>query len=251
MEVTMKKWLVGGGLLAVAGWVVAQGASSGAAVLGSFSKALNGAEGLSVTYTLTKLGGSPENYTVNLGKPNLARFESPNQIIVADGKTITFFDKKSNSYFKRQQTAAELTAILAEDPYRLWSSFFNAEAYKGAVAKGLPDKARKGTTFKVVSITAPDSADITWTLYVDPKDNLAKQAEIVVASGSEAGTRILDCKSLELTKADVFAFQPPAGSKEVDEAMLYSDRWYTDLEEAKKVAAATKRVLFVDFYADW
>ena len=74
---------------------------------------------------------------------------------------------------------------------------------------------------------------------------------VVVACGSEAGTRILDCKSLELTKAVVFAFQPPAGSKEVDEAMLYSDRWYTDLEEAKKVAAATKRVLFVDFYADW
>lgn len=247
----MKKWLIGGGLLAVAGWVVAQGASSGAAVLGNFSKALNGAEGLSVTYTLTKLGGSPETYTVNLGKPDLARFESSSQIIVADGKTITFYDRKSNSYFKRAQTPAELKAILSEDAYKLWAPFFNGDAYKGVVAKGLPDKARKGTTFKVVSVTAPDSADITWTLYVDPADNIAKQAEIVTASGSEAGTRILDCKSIALTKVDVFAFKAPEGSKEVDEAALYSDRWYTDLEEAKKVAAATKRVLFVDFYADW
>lgn len=247
----MKKWLIGGALLAVAGWVLAQGASSGSAVLGSFTKALNSADGLSVTYTLTKVGGSPESYTVNLGKPNLARIESSSQVIVADGTTMTFFDKKSNSFFKRAQTPAELKAILSEDAYKVWAAFFNADAYKGAVAKGLPDKARKGTTFKVVSVGAPDSADITWTLYVDPKDSIVRQAEIVTAGGADAGTRILDCKALELKKADVFSFTAPAGSKEVSEAELYSDRWYTDLEEAKKVAASTKRVLFVDFYADW
>jgi outer membrane lipoprotein-sorting protein len=247
----LKKWLIGGALLAVAGFVLAQGAGSGSATLGSFAKALNSADGLNATYSITQLGGSPENYTVNLGKPNLVRIESSSQLIVADGTTITFLDKKANSYFKRAQTPAELKAVLSDDAFALWGAFFNADAYKGVVAKALPDKNRKGTTYKVVTVSAPDSADITWTLYINPQDSIARQAEIVVSAGKDSGTKIIDCKSLELKKADVFAFKAPAGSKEINEAELYSDRWYTDLEEAKKVATQTKRVLMVDFYADW
>lgn len=246
----MKKWLIGGAALAATCWVVAQTAS-GSAVLGNYVKTLNAADGLSVNYTVTKIGGSPETYTVNLAKPNLARLESSSQIVVADGKAMTFYDKKSNSYMKRDQTPAELKALLGDDVYRLWMAFFNPDPYKSMTVKGLPDKNRKGTMFKVVSVSAPDSSDVTWTLYINPQDNIVRQAEIVIANGADAGTRLIDCKAIELKRNDVFTFTPPAGSKEVSEAELYSDRWYTDLEEAKKVATATKRVLFVDFYADW
>lgn len=245
----MKKWLAGGLVAAVA--VVAFAQTSGSALLNSFTKALQDAEGLNVTYSVTKLGGASESFTVNLAKPNLARIDSSSQTIVADGTHITFFDKKSNQYFKRKQTDAELRALFAADEFRLWTPFFIESAFKGVNAKGMPDKARKGTTFKVVALSAPDSDAVTWTLYVDPSDNVVRQAEIVAKTGKDEGTRVIDCKSLELSRADVFAFKAPSGSKEVDESELYTDRWYTDWDEALAMAKKTNRAMFVDFYTDW
>lgn len=244
----MKKWVLAGATLAVAGFVFAQ---SGSNVLNSFSKALHGAQGLSVTYTVTRLGGSPASYTVNLSKPNRARIESASQIITADGSTITFFDRKSNSYFKRKQTDAEFRALLTSDDLSLWAPFFRDDAFKGLNVKAMPDKNRKGVNFKVVTLTPPDATDVSWTLYIHPDDNVARQAEIVVKAGKDEGTKIIDCKSLTLETGDVFAFNAPAGSKEVDEAELYSDRWYLDWDEAMGVAKKTNRVLLVDFYTDW
>lgn len=241
-----------GGMLAVAAAaLVAQGSGSG--VLNGFVKALNQADGLTATYTIQKLGGAPDTYKVSLAKPNKARVETPSQVIVADGTTIVTYDKQTNQFVKRAQTPAALRGIFASDETSLWAGFFNAEPFKGMNAKALPDKTRKGTQFKVVEITAPDNQDISLTLYLNPADSLARQAEMTIKAGSQAGTRILDTKSLELKKEDdaVFAFQAPAGSKEVSEAELNSDKWYEDLDEALKVAKATNRLVFVDFGAVW
>jgi outer membrane lipoprotein-sorting protein len=242
---------MGGVLAAAAAALVAQGSGSG--VLGGFVKALNQAEGLTATYTIQKLGGAPDTYKVSLAKPNKARIETPTQVIVADGTTIVTFDKQANQYIKRAQTPAGLRSLFTGDETNIWAGFFNAEPFKGMNAKALPDKTRKGVQFKVVEITAPDNQDIALTLYVNPADNLARQAEMTIKAGSMAGTKILDTKSLELKKeADtVFAFAPPAGSKEVTEAELNTDKWYTDLDEALRVAKATNRLVFVDFGAVW
>ncbi|HRF59641.1 MAG TPA: hypothetical protein PLH94_06970 [Fimbriimonadaceae bacterium] len=247
----MKRWIMGGVLAVAAAALVAQGSGSG--VLGGFVKALNQADGLNSTYTIQKLGGAPDTYKVSLAKPNKARIETPTQLIVADGTTIVTFDKQANQYIKRAQTPAGLRGLFTDDATSIWAGFFNPEPFKGMNAKALPDKSRKGIQFKVVEISAPDNQDITLTLYVNPADNIARQAEMTVKSGTQAGVRILDTKTLELKKeADtVFAFAPPSGAKEVTEAELNSDKWYHDLDEALRVAKATNRLVFIDFGAVW
>lgn len=243
----MKKWFIGVAVLVAAGAVVAQ---TGNALLNTFAKTLRDAEGLNVSYTVTKLGGSSEAYTVNLAKPNMARIESASQTIIADGTKVTFYDKKSNSFYSRTQTPAELRSLLSPEVYNLWSSFFVDGAFAKMNVKAQPDKNRKGTMFKVVTLTPPDSDSTSWTLYINPSDNIVRQAEIVT-KGKNEGTQILDCKSVELGKADVFAFKAPAGAKEIDEAELYADRWYTSYDEAAAIAKKTNRIMLIDFYTDW
>jgi thiol:disulfide interchange protein DsbD len=222
---------------------------TGPEVLRAFTTALNKAESLQAAYTVTMLGGASNNYDVALAKPNKARIETDTQLTIADGTTITVFDKKNKTYFKRNQTDAELKALFDNDATTLWSGFFDEKAFdKGIIAKSLPDKVRKGIKFKVVEVAFKDNASTKWTFYIDPSDSIAKQAELNL----EKGTKVLDVKSVgTVSSANVFAFSPPSDSKEVKEEDLHLDRWYTNLEEAREVARKTNRLLMVDFYADW
>ncbi|MBV6459257.1 MAG: hypothetical protein HONBIEJF_02402 [Fimbriimonadaceae bacterium] len=238
-----------GGIAAV---VLAQTSGTGASLLKAVGDKLFKAESLQSTYTVTRLGGTSQEYTVALSKPNKLRLESSDSLTVADGTTITIYDKKGKTYFKRAQSDAELKGLLASEATQLWSAFFAEKQFdNGYNAKAMPDKVRKGTKFKVLEVTAKDSADAKWTLYVDPADSLVKQAELSVA-GKESDTMVYDVKSIAAAAgADLFAFKAPEGSKEVKEEDLISDRWYYSLAEGKDVAKKTKRILLVDFYADW
>jgi hypothetical protein len=90
------------------------------------------------------------------------------------------------------------------------------------------------------------------TLYLG-QDNLARQAEILMKDGEDRVSYVLDTKSISLggVDANAFAFKAPEGSRELKAEEIDAGKWYTNLDEAKKVAAATNRMLLVDFYADW
>lgn len=238
-----------GGIAAI---VLAQTSGSGASLLKAVGEKLFKAESLQSTYTVTRIGGTSQEYTVALAKPNKVRLESSDSLTIADGTTITIYDKRGKTYFKRAQSDAELKGLLTSEATQLWSAFFNDKQFdNGYAAKALPDKVRKGTKFKVLEVSAKDSADAKWTLYVDPSDTIVKQAELAL-SGKRSETMIYDVKSVSATAgAELFAFKAPDGSKEVKEEDLISDRWYYSLAEGKEVAKKTKRILLVDFYADW
>jgi len=241
---------VGLGGIALFAW--AQTSGSGAALLKSFGAALAKAEAVQTTYSITALGGASKDVTLALAKPNKVRIESASELAVADGETITIFDKGAKTYFKRKQSDAELRSLMSTETTQLWSAFFDDKAFdNGYTAKALPDKVRKGVKFKVVEVTPKDAADVKWTLYIDPADSIAKQAEVSVGS-TDPQTKVFDVKNFEMKAgADLFAFKAPDGSKEVKEEDMISDRWYTSLAEGKEVAKKTKRILLVDFYADW
>ena len=118
----------------------------------------------------------------------------------------------------------------------------------------LRGKNRKGMTLNVVDIAIDSAASKQVVMYLSQQDNIARQAEIVVKGHGDKETLIVDTKSLSVGNAPDaknFAFNAPDGSRELTAEELNSAKWFTDLEEAKKVAARTKRLLMVDFYADW
>src|SRR5688500_9096645 len=97
------------GLTAIAFYAWAQ---SGAGQLSSYAKALNSATSLSANYTLQRVGGTKDEYNVQLAKPNMARVETSGWIVVADGKTVTTYDKAAKTYSKRPQAEGELKGLL-------------------------------------------------------------------------------------------------------------------------------------------
>jgi len=246
--------IIGLGMLAgVVAFAVAQ--VGGAGLLSNFAKSINAATSLSATYTVTAIGqGGAEGYSVDFKKPNLARIDTPTQLIVADGKMVYTLDKKENSYFKQPETDEVLLGNLASDETSVWSGFFNASAYKPISTKSLGAKNRKGQTLNAIEATYDTKGRRVITYFLDPSDNVARQAQLDMNDPSGKATSVLSTKELILGKdisADKFVFTPPAGSKEVSLEDMSSGKWYTDFKEACSIAKKSKKLVMVDFQTDW
>lgn len=240
----------GAALVAV---IFAQG--QGSQLLANFQKALTDAKSLSTNYKVMPVGGAPSEITVELAKPNLAKIDTPTELIVADGETITTYNKAEKAYYKKPQTADDLKGLFRTDDLALWSGFFTEKALAGAsTAKSLGAKNRKGMTLNTVEVAGDAKGRKMLTLYLSNQDNVVRQAEIVINDQGVKDTTIIDTKTLVLggdANKDLFAFKAPAGSKEVSWEEINSAKWVYDLEEAKQLAAKTGKKIFVDFMATW
>lgn len=222
-------------------------------VLSNYATKLNSAASLKVSYTMQKMDGAPVAYELDLAKPNLARIDTPTELIVADGASIIRYSKGEKTYFKEAQTDAALRQVLNQDEFGLWSSFFDSGAFNKVSAKSLGTLNRKGMKVNAVEAMYNDGKKKV-VYYLDADQNLARQAEISYADGKSSDVLILNTKSIELggaSNASHFAFKAPAGARELSMEELNAGKWYYDLEEAKKVASRTGKKIFVDFMATW
>lgn len=246
----MKKMMLG----AAAVGAVAVLATFDSPALEPFVKALQGSQSLQADYMVSVVGGNTSKYTIQMQKPNLLRLDSPQQTIIADGKQITFFEKSQNSYYKVDQTKEKLMEVFADDNVAIWKSFFDAKALDYvAGAKNEGTKKRAGKTLNVISVTGDQKGDFTMNLFLDQSNNLLAQAEINTRNGATTTTRVLNTTEVSTgsVRNDVFAFTPPAGSKEMSAEDMMAGKWYHSFDEALSVAKRTGKIMMVDFYAVW
>jgi len=244
--------IAGGALAAIA--LAQSGASS---LLTSFGKAINDAKTVSSSYTFQTISkGGAEQYAITLKKPNLFRIDTPTQTIVADGKEVTTYDKSDKTYYKQPETSGELKTLFAPEELHVFAGFFDANAYKAVRSKDLGNKMVKGGTMSAVEAAydAQDRKVITYLL--NPDDKVARKAQIEIdrKDPERKLAMVLDTKSLALNGSvpdSTFTFEPPADSRELTLAEINAGRWYYDLDEAKKVAQASGKMIFVDFFATW
>jgi outer membrane lipoprotein-sorting protein len=246
----MRKILAIASLAAVALIVWAQG--SGTAVLNGFAKALSGAESLSADYTVMRNLGAKEAYKIEFAKPNKLKIDKPNELIVADGTTITTYDKVAKTYFKRPQTQDELVSLLKGDEINIWTAFFDANVYAKTPSKNLGKANRKGMVLNVIESSGNEGKKKV-TFYIDSDKSLARQVAIVNKNMDGQESIVVDTTSVVLGSVDAnaFAFTAPAGSRELSMDELNSSKWYSDLDEALLVARRTKRLVMVDFFTEW
>ncbi len=245
----MRKISIAAGLAVIA-LAVAQ--SSGSSLLDNFNKALNGAKTLSATYKVTPIGGVARDVKVDLAKPNMARIDTPTELVVADGKTITTYDKAEKTYFKKPQTESELMGLFASIDTDLWKGFFDDSAMKNLPAKDAGTKKRKGVNYNVVEVNYNQHKSCT--LYLDPSNGVARQAEVTLTQGSDKLMTSIVTDNLTLggdSNSDMFAFKAPEGSREMSLAEMSAGKWYENLAEAEKVAKASGKLVMIDFYTDW
>lgn len=247
----MKKALIAGiGVFSAALVAVAASFSSS---LDGFVAKLSKADGLQASYTVTVVGGDASKVDIALAKPNKARIETANQLVVADGEKITTYDKKENSYFTAPQTGQDFRALFADQATSTWLPFFDEKAFAKLVTKDAGTKTRRGMTLNVVNAAYPDTADMSSVFYVDQADGLAKQAEFTSKTSAGTVTTVMNVGSVKLaaSPADLFAFSAPAGAKEMKMEDMSLGKWLTDIDQAFKIATKAKKLMVVDFGAVW
>lgn len=240
----MKNRLFGIGFLTFA--IAASQAQT--APIDKFVELVNKAEGLRSSFTVTSLNGVAQNYSIVLSKPNMARIDTPEKLIVASGKTITVLYKSQNKYFEKPQTAAELANALSDDAVRPFQAFYDAAALKSLSPTKLADTTRKGAKVTATKLLLDAKAVKSLTLFLDKSTSMIKQGQI----DAKSATSVIDFSAFEIAaQKDTFAFNPPKNSEKVDEADLVAMKWYTSLDEALAIAQKTNRPVLIDFFATW
>jgi len=219
--------------------------------LNDFRQTLLEAKSLKATVTTQVIGGAASSAEILLSKPNLAKISMSGKSVTADGTNITTYDAASKTFVKQPQTDELLKGLFTANETMIFASFFDAKAlWTPKVIRTFGPVNRKGASVNGVEITLNAEGTKKLTIYINPSDKLARQAEF--NSGSE--TKIVDAKDLTINaevSANAFNFVAPAGAKEISAADLNADKWYSSLEEAKKIAASTNKKIFVDFMAEW
>lgn len=247
----IRKLLVGVGVTAVA---VALAISTDAGLFTDYAKKVNSSPGLDVTYTVSEVGGAQTKYHVVLSKPNMAFIDMPGKTYTANGKELTVYDKKLNSYFVKAQPEDLIPELFKDEAVSLWRPFFNAKAFDNvASTKSEGTRKSRGETLNTVSAQVDPAGDYTIRLHLSQKDGLPRMAEFVSKLGANEKVNIVTVESISAAApaASMFAFKAPAGAKQLTEADMMAAEWGHDLAKAMENAAAFGKGVIIDFYADW
>lgn len=247
----IRKALVGAGMAGVA---IAAAVALDAGHLSSYVTKLNAAQGLDVSYSINEVGGAQAKYRVVLAKPNKAMIETPTMTYVADGENLTTYDKARNSYFVKPQPADAYKALLESDEVAIWRAFFDAKVFDNvASTKNEGTRSWRGEKLTTVSAQVDQRGEYVIKLHTSQKDGLPRQAELITNVGATQNAKVISVESISTNKpADtLFAFNAPAGAKQLTEADMVAAEWMTDLDKALELAASLDRGVMIDFYADW
>lgn len=249
-----KRILIAGAVVVAACFAVAANLGDASPKLKAFADTMGSAQSFNAKYTVQTVGGSSTEYTVAFGKPNLARIETDATLTIADGTSLTTYDKAENTFTKKAQTDSDLMGLFSNLEVSIWKPFFKPEAVTNfAGSKDAGTKTKNGKTLNIVNVQADPKGDLTMKLYTDSADNTLKQGEITTGNGGKAGsTSILLVTESSMTAApDLFAFKAPAGAKEVEITMSKPGEFTTDFWAALAMAKASGKLLMVDFMASW
>lgn len=248
---TVKRLILGAGVLAVA--AVASAFVARVTALEQFGNVLHSAEGLSARYTVTTVGGTTAEFSVDLAKPNRARIEGPTRLVVADGQNITIFEKDRNRFYVQPQTEALLLSELSGLETQIWAPFFDKDAFsKMSRVRAEGTRNRRGMTLDVVRAEVDPKAETVITFFIDQDERLARQAEMNVTSLGRTQTLIMNASKVELAapSADLFTFTAPEGAREVSLADLVAGKWHS-FAEGMELAREGNKLVMVGFVAEW
>ncbi len=227
--------------------------------------AMKDADAVTFDLVQTQMGVETTNRAkLAFKRPNLARLDYDDGLIVLDGKTYWYYAKKANQYMKQPQSK-ETAGILAEPVSGL---FFDKSA--GKVLEKAKDfsikkeKLDEKTECDVVGFKAPAGGEmIEWKLWIDDK-KMIRRAVMTMSMEGEAVEQTFTFTAHDLAPklaADAFAFTPPkdatessGGDEDLEKSLLAEgadapDFTATDLD-GKEVKLSTFRgkTVLVNFW---
>lgn len=133
-------------------------------LLATHAKSMTESVSLTGTATVQPLPGEPATVSFWFSKPDKFRIETPDKTWVCDGKTLTTYEKSTNSY---SVTPVESPVPGATEAWA-WASFFEKEPYKYVQsAKAGNKRTVKGHKVTEVSVSWKSGGESTGTMYID------------------------------------------------------------------------------------
>lgn len=221
----------------------------GSDMLKDLSVALSGAESLRADYLYSEVTGVPTQYKVTFAKPNKLRIENDYRLVLADGKNVIVYDKSKNTFSKEEQNDASFYKVATLEEVTLWTSFFYPDAFARVSDPVWAGPVERGAG-KLESVKFKFNGESSAVLYMG-SDKMVRQAELQISNGVSTRDVIFNVSDVQLGGSideKSFQWQPRGGAQEV---AVDSDRWYYTIPEGLEAAKKSKRLLFVDFYADW
>lgn len=218
--------------------------------LADFSAHLAKAQSLEVHETMQAVNGAPESLSLTLARPNKARIDFGNQIVVADGTTVTTYDKARNVFMKEPQEKATLGSLLTGQDLAIWSAFFGVKSFNPDNATALGKQTLNGQDFEKVQFAVGPNSVIG---FLNSDHDLAK-AVFTPSAGQTQSNIILNVDTFKIDgslPANAFDLKAPGDAKEVSAEDFRGLTWYTDLGKAEEAAQKQGKKIFVDFMASW
>jgi thiol-disulfide isomerase/thioredoxin len=220
----------------------------------AWQDSLKSKSSISAKVAIQEVGGSASSYTIDMKKPNLLRLDTDSTLVVADGATITTFDKKQGVYYKQPQTKEDIKVLLDSDQYNLFTGFFGEAP---AVLKSVDGQKRTLGGDQVTEVnTFFDKGGKKQQMFYVGSDNIAKRASLTASRGTndKPFQMVINAKDVVIDgkpSDTLFAFKAPDSAKEINYQDLISSKWFFDLDEAKLIAQRTHKKIFIDFMASW
>jgi hypothetical protein len=227
--------------------------SSDAKQASDFTNLLLKSDSLHAVYHIQTLTGLPKTYKVDLSKPDKARIEDGDQIIIADGTKITHFYKATNQYYYDTQKSLKLKLLFEPGEYYIWRPFFDQKGYAFNKLASIPTQNRAGVRVTGIDFYVGDANSRHFTIYFDPMGMAIRQAELETIVQGPDNIRLLGVDDYALNKPvdpDLFTFHPGLKAKEATQDEILSGTWYSNYDEAMQAAKRTKKLLLIAFYSD-
>jgi hypothetical protein len=152
-------------------------------------------------------------------------------LIVADGSTITIYDKEAKTFMKQLQTEASLKAIFTTNELGLFGAFFDAKFFDKVRGGKVGKRTRRGVAYDVVDTEIELDGKQTASLYLDPADKFVKLGEFTyISDEGTSETLVVAAKEFAVDgtqKEDAFTFKAPEGASEITLADIAKANTFT------------------------
>lgn len=187
---------------------------AGDPVVDKHVQTLQKAQSVTLKLSFTPVGGAPEDQTLTLSKPNLFRWDTPNQLAVCDGTTIWTYDKAKKQYTKSAASPEAINKVLgANDVAWAWSAFFNP-AFTDQITGVKKSASHRLRNAVVTDLNLTRKDNRLFVVYVDDALGIARGVQYSTEEGGAKKDVIVFAKEIAVGEKPVesttFAFTPPA-----------------------------------------
>lgn len=180
-------------------------------ILDRHVQALRSAGTIHLTLRVVEVGAAPVQFQLTVAAPNRVVLETPEGRTVADGKSVTRWDRAKNRYTVDESPNAARTLLNGTATWA-WSPLLNPDFSQGVISESRGATRRIGSkATQEVVVQRRNQPSVT--LFMDAETGMAIGGTFRTPAGKDVVLQVVEVKiGPEAASAETFAWKAPAGA---------------------------------------